>query len=398
MQTNFSKELLDTPEGQHAEQIVHKCVHCGFCNATCPTFQITGNELDGPRGRIYLIKEMLENNTASTSTATHLERCLTCLNCETTCPSGVKYGDLLETGRKHLAQVGPRNILLNIKRWLIGNLFTSPKLLRPIFIIAELTGFTSASPQTPDYQPDDQSSQSKRTVILLDGCVQSVSRPGINQVLKKHLADLGIQTVSVKQVVCCGALHHHNNMPEQGLKLMKKNIDHWWPHIESGASAIIMTASGCGLTVKDYGRLLEHDSAYSEKARIISQLTQDASEYMAEFKFTRAIDKKLKVAFHSPCTLQHGQKISGVVEKILDNAEYVTLDFKDKHLCCGSAGTYSILQPQLASQLRHNKIKAITAAEPDIIATANIGCLLHLQQGTQTRVQHWLELVKIDKQ
>jgi glycolate oxidase iron-sulfur subunit len=398
MQTNFTQALLAHRDGQIAEKIVHKCVHCGFCNATCPTFQITGDELDGPRGRIYLIKEMLENNTASESTATHLQQCLTCLSCETTCPSGVKFGNLLEIGKQHLVDVGPSNYLLKVKQWLICKLFTSPKRFRPIYLLGQLAGFAPASAEAAFNSPDLPNIKSTKKVILLDGCVQSVSKPEINQVLKKHLADLGIQTISVSQASCCGAIHHHNNMPEQGLEIMRKNIDGWWPHIEAGASALVMTATGCGLTVKDYGRLLEHDNEYTAKAKLISEITKDASEFLADYNFRRAIDKDLKVAFHPPCTLQHGQKISGVVEKILNDANYVTLDFKDKHLCCGSAGTYSLLQPQLASQLRSNKIKAITEVKPDIIATANIGCLLHLQQGTQTRVQHWLELIKVDRQ
>ena len=398
MQTNFSIALLNKPEGRYAEEIVHKCVHCGFCNATCPTYQITGDELDGPRGRIYLIKEMLENNTASQSTATHLERCLTCLSCETTCPSGVKYGELLEIGRNQLAKVGPSNLLLNIKRWLICKLFSSPRRMRPIIAVARLAGFTSSSTQASIDPVSEQVSSSKDTVLLLDGCVQSVSRPEINQALKKHLLDLGKNPVSIRQATCCGALHHHNDMSAQGLELMKNNIDYWWPHIEAGAGAIVMTASGCGVMVKDYGRLLANDKAYAQKARIVSDLTKDASEYLRKYKLTRATDKKLRVAFQSPCTLQHGQKITGAVEHILKSADYDTLDFKDQHLCCGSAGTYSLLQPELASQLRENKIKAIHTVKPDVIATANIGCLLHLQQGTQTRVQHWLELVKVDKQ
>ena len=396
MQTNLPEDLLKTHHGKRAEEILRKCVHCGFCNATCPTFQITGDELDGPRGRLYLIKEMLGNNSASTSTALHIDRCLTCLNCETTCPSGVKYGDLIEIGRKQLGKLNVPSLMLRIKRWIICNLFAYPKRLRPVYFLAKLCGFAPSSTQDTFERPTKTTVISDHKVILLEGCVQSVSNPEINQILRKHLADLNIETITEKLAQCCGALHHHNGMQEQGTDIMKKNIDLWWPHIEAGATAIVMTASGCGMTVKDYGRLMQHEPEYADKADKISEITKDACEFLAEKRFNRISSKRKKVAFHPPCTLQHGQQISGIVEKILINAGYEIVDFKDKHSCCGSAGTYSILQPQLASQLRNNKIQALDENKPDMIATANIGCLLHLQQGTQTPVQHWLELIKVD--
>ena len=394
MQTNLPANLLSTNDGQRANDILRKCVRCGFCNATCPTFDITGNELDGPRGRIYLIKEMLETNSAGISTATHLNRCLTCLNCESTCPSGVKFGELVEIGRGYLDELIPSNLWQDIKRWSVCNLFAYPKRFRPLYFLAQLTGFAPVSTESHLYQPEAPNIKSNVKVILLEGCVQSVTNPEINRVLQKHLADLNIQSITEKHVQCCGAIHHHNGMAKKGLEIMKNNIDLWWPHIETGVSAIVMTASGCGTTVKDYGRLLKNDAKYSDKAKKISEITQDASEFLAKYKFTKIENTHSRIAFHPPCTLQHGQKITGVVENILTEAGYEVVDFKDKHLCCGSAGTYSVLQPELANQLRSNKIQKIEINKPDIIATANIGCLLHLKQGTQTTVLHWLELVK----
>ncbi|MEM8844522.1 MAG: glycolate oxidase subunit GlcF [Pseudomonadota bacterium] len=398
MQTNLSSDLLKTNYGQRADEILRKCVHCGFCNATCPTFILTGDELDGPRGRIYLIKEMLENNKTTKATATHLDRCLTCLSCETTCPSGVKFGELVEIGRHHLDKLKLSSFIDNFKRWLICNLFAYPKRLRPFYFIGQLSGLIPSSKSTYSFTPKPSNFNIEDKVILLEGCVQSVSNPEINQILRQLLMDLNIQSITEKHVQCCGAIHHHNGMTDKSLEIMKRNIDLWWPHIESGASAIVMTASGCGITIKDYARLLQDDNEYSEKAHQISQMTFDASEYLAKYKFNKTESKTSKILFHPPCTLQHGQRLNGIVENILTNAGYEIVDFNDKHICCGSAGSYSILQSDLALQLRNNKIQAIQKSNPDVIATANIGCLLHIQQGTSTKVRHWLELIKTNSQ
>ena len=393
MQTNLPQEYLSTSTGKRADEILRKCVHCGFCNATCPTHQITGDELDGPRGRIYLIKEMLEGNKTTKSTLEHLDNCLTCLNCESTCPSGVNYAELVEIGRETAENKNLRDLSSTFKRWLICKILPYPARFKPFYYLASLMGFAPKAIHPIDNIAQHQTYSDK--VILLSGCVQSVASPDINHALSEILIALDIQPISLTSVSCCGAIQHHNGQAEKSLDTIKNNIDHWWPDIENGCSAIIMTASGCGSMVKDYYRLLQHDNAYSHKAKVISALTKDASEFFAEQNFSAKLDTQSRIAFHPPCTLQHGQKVVNVVEPILRRAGYQLTEFKDKHLCCGSAGTYSILQPQLANQLRVNKISDIEKSQPDIIATANIGCQLHLQKGASIPVIHWLDLVKV---
>lgn len=393
MQTNLPQALLSTATGQRADEILRKCVHCGFCNATCPTHQITGNELDGPRGRIYLIKEMLEGNKTTTDTLRHLDNCLSCLNCETTCPSGVNYGELIEIGRETIDSKNLRSLSSKLKRWAMCAVFPNPKLFKPVYTLAALLGMA------PKVQSNITNNLTGRTfsrkVILLDGCVQSVTSPEINHTLTELLQALGIQTLSFKTAICCGALQHHNSQAETGLATIKRNIDTWWSEIENGCEAIIMTASGCGSMVKDYGRILRNDRLYANKARVISAITKDASEFFADQNFAAKLTTKTVVAFHPPCTLQHGQKINNVVERILTTAGYTLAEFNNKHLCCGSAGAYSILQPEMANQLRDNKISEIKKSRPNIIATANIGCILHLQKGSSLPVVHWLDLIKV---
>lgn len=396
MQTNLPSELLSTRSGKRADEILRKCVHCGFCNATCPTHQITGDELDGPRGRIYLIKEMLEGNPTTSKTLKHLDNCLTCLNCETTCPSGVNYGELVEIGRDTAEHKKLRDFISGFKRWLICTILPFPNRFKPFYFVAKLIGAAPKAENSLNKIALSHTYENK--VILLDGCVQSVTSPNINNALSDLLVALDIQPVLFKSVTCCGAIQHHNGQPEKSLNLIKRNIDHWWPEIENGCSAIIMSASGCGSMVKDYYRLLKYDENYAHKAKIISEMTKDASEFFASQNFCAKLDTQTTIAFHPPCTLQHDQKIVNVAETILRQAGYQLTEFKNKHLCCGSAGTYSILQPELANQLRENKITDIGQAQPDIIATANIGCLLHLQKGSTTPVMHWLNLVTINNE
>ena len=392
MQTNLTQDIINTSQGKRINEILRKCVHCGFCNATCPTHQATGDELEGPRGRIYLIKEMLEGNETSRATLSHLDSCLTCLSCETTCPSGVKYSELIEYGRETVDKKNLRDIVSRVKRKIICLLFPYPKRFKPFYKIACLLGLYS---QSNTAQFTSRHTNYTNNVILLNGCVQSVTSPEINLSFQNLLDKLNIKTTIADEAHCCGAIHHHNGMPDKSLQIVKKNIDAWWPSIVNGCDTIISTASGCGSMIKDYHRLLADDSAYSEKAARVSSICKDASEFFLDIPVEKTTDNQT-VAFHPPCTLQHGQQLNNIVEPILQSAGYQVIEFSDKHLCCGSAGTYSILQPKLASTLRDNKIKAIEAVTPDIIASANIGCLLHLQKGTDIPVKHWLELIDIN--
>jgi len=402
MQTNLADFIKDTREGQEADQILRKCVHCGFCTATCPTYQLLGDELDGPRGRIYLIKQVLEGKPASASTQLHLDRCLTCRNCESTCPSGVQYGRLVDIGRKVVDEQVPRPIGQGIRRrvlqeflprkWLFSPAMKAGQMLRPLLP-------KSLKNKVPQAQPAGVWPQTEhaRKMLLLDGCVQPSMAPNINAATARVLDALGVQLIVAPKAGCCGAIRYHLNRQEAGLDDMRRNIDAWWPLVEAGAEAIVMTASGCGATVKEYGHLLAQDAAYAEKAARISALTQDLSEVLPQFE-TELIGKlagkmSKRIAWHPPCTLQHGQQIRGKVEGLLRNAGVDVQLCADSHLCCGSAGTYSVLQPELSYQLRDNKLQHLLDTKPDMILSANIGCLTHLQSGTSTPVRHWIELV-----
>ncbi|HEV2609293.1 MAG TPA: glycolate oxidase subunit GlcF [Noviherbaspirillum sp.] len=402
MQTNLADFIKNTREGEEADAILRKCVHCGFCTATCPTYQLLGDELDGPRGRIYLMKQVLEGKPATRKTQLHLDRCLTCRNCETTCPSGVQYGRLVDIGRKIVDQQVPRPLSQRIvrdalkeslpRKWMFTPAMKIGQMARPLLPKA-LRNKVPAKQQAGRWPRTEHA----RKMLLLDGCVQPSMAPNINAATARVLDALGVQLVVAPRAGCCGAIRYHMNDHEGGMNDMRNNIDAWWPHIEAGAEAIVMTASGCGATAKEYGHLLAHDPAYAAKAKRVSDLTKDLSEILPDFQAELAakLEGKIgkRVAFHPPCTLQHGQQIRGKVEGLLGA---VGVDVKlcaDSHLCCGSAGTYSVLQPELAYRLRDDKLAKLEATSPEMIVSANIGCLTHLQSGTDTPVRHWIELV-----
>ena len=404
MQTNLVDRYKNSPEGQEADEILRSCVHCGFCTATCPTYQLLGDELDGPRGRIYLMKQLLEGGQVTAKTQTHLDRCLTCRACETTCPSGVRYGRLVDIGRGIVEQRVERTMVDRVmrkalrtivpNRTLFSSLLGVGQMVKPL-LPADLKTKVPARQRARPWPHDTHS----RKMLVLEGCVQPATAPNTNAAAARVLNKLGIQLVRAGNAGCCGALSHHLSAHEEGLDYMRRNIDAWWPYVEQGIEAIVMTASGCGVVVKDYGKLLEHDAAYADKAEKISSLTKDLGEVLANENtaLLGISPKNEKVAFHSPCTLQHGQSITGRVEDILTTAGYRLVGVADSHLCCGSAGTYSILQPALSQQLLQNKLESLQAESPDVIVTANTGCQLHLATKAGVPVQHWVELLDYPK-
>jgi glycolate oxidase iron-sulfur subunit len=401
MQTNLAPEFKNTADGRVAEAILRKCVHCGFCTATCPTYQLLGDELDGPRGRIYLIKQVLEGEAPTRKTQLHLDRCLTCRNCESTCPSGVDYGHLVDIGRKIVEEKVPRPAGERFTRWALKEGLTSP-LFGPAMKMGQLVrGLMPATLKAK--VPAQQNAGAwptrphPRKVLMLAGCVQPAMMPNINTATARVLDAAGIETLVAEKAGCCGAVKFHLNDQDGGKAEMRANIDAWWPHVENGAEAIVMNASGCGVTVKEYGHILQDDPAYAAKARRISELTKDLSELLPELvdKLRGKVSAKAgQIAFHPPCTLQHGQKLRGGVEQHM-----AALGFKvntcrvEPHLCCGSAGTYSVLNPELAYELRDRKLKNLFEMKPEQIVSANIGCITHLQSGTETPVKHWVELL-----
>lgn len=402
MQTHLADWIRDTPEGIEADSILRKCVHCGFCLATCPTYNILGDELDSPRGRIYLMKQMLEGAPVTQRTQLHLDRCLTCRACETTCPSGVEYGKLVDIGREIVERKVPRRPVDRLRRWLLAKALPS----RALFGFALALG-RMAKPllpaglarKIPKERPPGSwpAARHARRMLVLTGCVQPSMAPSINAATARVLDRLGISLVEVPGSACCGAVPFHLNYQEDALGFAKANIDAWWPQVQAGAEAIVITASGCGTMVADYGHLLRNDALYAAKAKGISELARDVSEIIAAERVALAARYRgktgSKVAFHSPCSLQHGLKIQGVVEAILTEAGFVLTPVPDSHLCCGSAGTYSILQPELSRQLLRDKVLALETGRPEWIATANIGCLSHIESGTRTPIKHWIELL-----
>jgi len=399
MQTNISAEILATETGAEANRILRSCVHCGFCTATCPTYQELGDELDGPRGRIYLIKDMLEGGDVTATTQQHLDRCLSCRACETTCPSGVEYAHLAEIGKEMIEEKVARPFKQRVLRKLL--LMVLPYRQRFSLLLGIGQFFRPILPQALQQKmPAKQTQlafpvpQHQRKVLLIEGCVQPSLSPEIDVAAARVLDQLGISTLRTQVAQCCGAVENHLHAKEAGLNRVRANIDLWLPYLEQGAEAILSTASACALEIKEYGYLLRNDAEYSDKAKQISASCRDIAEVLRDedlsgFSLTTA----KRIAFHAPCTLQHGQKLNGVVESILSGLGYELTPVKDVHLCCGSAGTYSILQPELSQQLRHNKLTSLTAHAPELIATANVGCLHHMSGAAETPVQHWLNLL-----
>lgn len=399
MQTSITDSYLATVAGREAEKILRSCVHCGFCTATCPTYQLLGDELDGPRGRIYLIKQLLEGRPVSRVTQLHLDRCLNCRACETTCPSGVQYGKLVDIGRELLEQQVMRPKIERLQRLLLRKILPYPKYFSILLGIGEwlkplLPKNLKRKIPLRQISTPRPPVRHQRKMIILEGCAQSVATPNTNNAASRVLDRLGISLISPSGQGCCGAVSQHLSASQEARQFIKQNIDSWWPAIEEGAEAVIVTASGCGVQVKDYGHLLSNDPDYADKAKKVSELTCDLSEVIALEDLQRLqISNHQTIAFHSPCTLQHGQQLDGQVEDILKRLGFKLTGVADSHLCCGSAGTYSILQPEISTKLLHNKLKALNNDQPDIIVSANIGCQLHLNTQSQNPVKHWIELL-----
>ena len=411
METKLADFIRDTPAGREAEAILRKCVHCGFCTATCPTYQLLGDELDGPRGRIYLIKQVLEGAEPTQKTRLHLDRCLACRSCESTCPSGVHYSRLLDIGREVVEQKVPRRGADAVVRHGLRELLPRPALFGTAMKLGQMVRL--AMPPALKAKVPPLSSAGvfprgghSRKMLALAGCAQPSMYPNINGATRRVLDRLGIEMIEPAGAGCCGAVRLHLNDAEGARDNARRNIDAWWPHIEAGAEAVVITASGCGTQVRDYGHLLQSDTAYAAKAAKLAALARDVSEILAAESPQLSVrldacspiaDAERRLAFHSPCSLQHGLQIRGVVEALLVKAGYELTPVADGHLCCGSAGTYSILQPEISGKLRANKMLALGAAlgadKPVTIASANVGCIAHLGAGSAIPVRHWVELI-----
>ncbi len=404
METHLADFIRDTADGREAEAILRSCVHCGFCTATCPTYQLLGDELDGPRGRIYLIKQMLEGAPVTAKTQLHLDRCLTCRSCETTCPSGVHYSRLLDIGRAVVAARVPRSGVDAVmraalsealpRRGVFGTALQAARWMRPLLPEALRSRIPTARPAGPWPRR-----RHDRVMVALAGCVQPGLAPDINAAAARVLDRLGIGLVEAAGAGCCGAVRFHLDDAGAAREEARRNIDAWWPHIERGAEALVMTASACAVSVRDYAHLLRDDRAYAARAGRVAGLARDISEVLAGERATLArlaADRgaaPARLAFHSPCTLQHGLKIRGVVEELLEAVGFRLTAVADAHLCCGSSGTYSLLQPEIANRLRQAKLAALGAGAPQAIATANIGCLQHLGAAASVPVRHWIEFI-----
>ncbi len=400
MQTQFSDFAKSLDQAEEAERILRSCVHCGFCNATCPTYLELGDELDGPRGRIYLIKQFLELDEVGPATQEHLDRCLTCRNCETTCPSGVEYHKLLDIGRAALETRVERPMKDRMLRGTLrrvlpeAGLFKAAlgagRMLKPL-LPGALAGKLPRAVTPAGERPAPRHA---RRMLILEGCVQPGLSPNTNSATARVLDKLGISVDSVREAGCCGAVEFHLDAQQAGLERARRNIDAWWPQLSEGAEAIVQTASGCGAFVKEYGYMLRDDPVYAEKAKVVSEKALDLFEVLAKEDLDPIrINDEGKTAFHCPCTLQHAQRLGGLAQQVLVRLGFNLTAVPDAHLCCGSAGTYSITQPVLSRQLRDNKLDALESGKPDRIVTANIGCQSHLDGAGRTPVSHWIELV-----
>jgi len=414
MQTNFTPEQLADPDTKVSEQVLRKCVHCGFCTATCPTFVLLGDELDSPRGRIYLIKEMLEQGRPATSRdALHIDRCLSCLSCMTTCPSGVNYMHLVDHGRAHVERTYRRPLFDRILRTLLALVLPYPQRFRLALIggllarpfarllprrLAAMLRLAPASLPNPSPMDAPQvfpaQGATRLRVALLTGCAQQVLDPAINEATIRLLSRLGCEVAVASGAGCCGALPHHLGRTDEARGFAARNIRAWgalWGG--KGPDRIVINASGCGTTVKDYGHLFRTDTALAEPALRIAAATRDVSELLTELGFTGTAPKTLTVAYHSACSLQHGQKITAEPKALLAAAGFTVRDVPEGHLCCGSAGTYNLLQPEIATRLRDRKVANIVRVKPDVIAAGNIGCLTQIASGTGIPVAHTVELL-----
>ncbi len=397
MQTSLTPLVKDTAEGREADAILRSCVHCGFCTASCPTYRLLGDERDGPRGRIYLIKALLEGHEAGRTTQIHLDRCLACRACESACPSGVEYARLLDIGRAAIERQSPRPLAERVKRSLLCGVLPYPRRLRPLLRAARF--FRPFLPPALRKQVPERAAPGLwpvphhvRRALLFEGCVQPLIAPNINAAAARLLDTFGIGVVPA--LGCCGAISHHLADDARAKALMKRNLDAWWPEIQAGAETLIVTASGCGTMLKDYGRLLARDARYAERAAHLSRMARDLSEILAaEAPAALHIDSSRRIAFHSPCSLTHGQRLAGMTETLLSRRGFELTPVRDPGLCCGSAGTYSILQPALSRRLLRAKVEALEAGAPDVIATANIGCYAYLRQEARVPVVHWVELL-----
>ena len=407
MQTTLADSIKDTPRGREADGILRTCVHCGFCLATCPTYQLLGDELDSPRGRIYLMKQMLEGGSVTADTQLHLDRCLTCRSCESTCPSGVQYGRLLDIGRSLTEERVGRGPVVALKRYALRKVLPHRRRFAVLLAVARLVrGLLPAEvrakvPARSARREPWPAVRHARKVLVLEGCVQPILAPEVNIAAARVLDRLGISAVRILAAGCCGAVSHHMSAHEETLRQLRANIDALWPHVEAGAEAIVMVASACTAMLIDYGHLLRGDPAYASRAARVSELARDLSEVVLAEKqvLLEQLGREtkarsvVKVAFQSPCTLQHALKVRGPVETLLSAAGFALTPVPDSHLCCGSAGTYSILQPELSARLLQAKVAALEQGGPEVIATANIGCHLHIRSGTTLPVRHWIELL-----
>lgn len=417
MQTQFAPSHQSTPEGLKAQEVLRQCVHCGFCNATCPTYRLTGNELDGPRGRIYLMKQVFEGQTPTRTTQTHLDHCIGCRHCESTCPSGVQYHELLAVGQPVVDAQVQRPWQERLLRWSLRTLMPSPlftpalrlgQAVRPLLPARLQEHVPARPPMAPPAWPDPRKGLHARRVLMLKGCVQPGLRPHIDAATARVLDAIGIRAVQAKSSGCCGAVQGHMGDVDGAKARARRNIDAWWPFIESSTpvEAILINASGCGAWIKDYDKLLADEPAYADKARRVVDLARDPGEMLAAWMplLKRKLAKRAQpglgsVTFHPPCSLGHAQKLSsaakpGPIESGLRELGFeVKLAVQDSHQCCGAGGAYSVLQPEMSRQLRDLKVTALDATRPQVIASANIGCIVHIQSGTNTPVKHWLEVL-----